>query len=249
MSILKKVLTAAAFTALSNSAFATVATYNITTTWFEPDTQPKSTYFVGSFTYDSASKTITGLAGKLSESMTGSTNYNPSTGVNGSDNMSWLSLNYQLVSWYDSTLGGTFAATFKNNSPNTFWTGAGGDGWSPASGIAAGGIYYGFPSAGSNPGNAYALIFVPDNPLTALTQAQINKLAYADCAAGGMMGASCMTGTSVSGYGSVGTMSGYPLAQTIAAVTVPVPEPETYAMFMMGLGLLGLANRSNRQNG
>ena len=31
-------------------------------------------------------------------------------------------------------------------------------------------------------------IFVPDNPLNGLTQPQINKLAYADCTTGGMMG-------------------------------------------------------------
>jgi len=243
MNTINKLLATTAFLALSNSAFATVATYNITTTWFEPDTQPKNTYFVGSFNYDSTTKTITSLAGKLSEAMTGSLNYNASTGINGADNMTWLSLNYQLVSWYDASLGGTFAATFKNNSTNTFWTGAGGNGWSPASGVAAGGIYYGFPSAGANPGNAYALIFVPDNPLTVLTQAQINKLAYADCSAGGIMGASCMTGTSASGYGSVGTMSGYPLSQVISMTTVPVPEPETYAMLLLGLAFMGLSSR------
>ncbi|MBF4988179.1 PEP-CTERM sorting domain-containing protein [Methylophilus sp. 14] len=249
MSILKKSVVVGLMALVTTPAMATVSTYNVTTTWFEPDTQPKNTYFVGSFTYDSATKTITGLAGQLSEAMTGSTNYNPGTGVNGADDMTWLSLNHQLVSWYDASLGGTFAATFKNTSTNTFWTGLGGNGWSPASGVAAGGIYYGFPSAKGNPGNAYALIFVPDNPLTALTQTQINKLAYADCAAGGMMGATCMTGTSVSGYGAVGTMSGYPLAQTISAVTVPVPEPESYAMFMVGVGLLGLAIRQKRQIG
>ena len=97
----------------------------------------------------------------------------------------------------------------------TFWTGDGGDGWSPDSGVAAGGTYYGFPKVAKNPGNAYALIFVPDSPLTALTQSQIDKLAYADCAPGGMMGAVCMTGTSVAGYGSVGTMSGVPVSLTL----------------------------------
>lgn len=60
------------------------------------------------------------------------------------------------------------------------------------------------------------MIFVNTaNPLAALTQAQINKLAYADCAPGGMMGAVCMTGTTVAGYGAIGTMSGYPVSQTM----------------------------------
>ena len=48
------------------------------------------------------------------------------------------------------------------------------------------------------------------NPTAALTTAQINKLAYADCTAGGMMGDTCMTG-----YSGVGTMGGYPVSQTI----------------------------------
>ena len=83
------------------------------------------------------------------------------------------------------------------------------------------------------------MIFVPDNPLTPLTQAQINKLAYADCAPGGMMGAACMTGTTVAGYGAIGTMGGYPVLQTITAV----PEPQTYALLLAGLGLVGAVAR------
>jgi len=237
MNFLKKTLAVAVMTLAASPAFAAVATYNVTTTWFEPDTQPKNSIFEGSFSYDSVTKTITSLAGKLSESMTGTN----------ASNMTWLDLNYQLVSWYDSALGGTFAATFKNSNTNTFWTGLGGDGWSPQAGVDVGGIYYGYPRPANNPGNAYALIFVPDNPLTALTQAQIDKLAYADCAPGGMMGAVCMTGTSEAGYGVVGTMSGFPVSQVItAAVTVPVPEADTYAMLSLGLAVTGLIARRRR---
>lgn len=243
MNILKKALVISAMVVATTPAFAAVSTYNVTTTWFEPDTQPKNTIFKGSFSYDSTTKKVTSLMGQLSESMTGTN----------ASNMNWLDLDYQLVSWYDATLGGTFAATFKNNSTNTFSTMLGGNGWSPASGVTNGGLYYSFP--GSNVGNAYALIFVPNNPLTALTRAQINKLAYADCAAGGMMGFTCMTGTSEAGYGSTGTMSGYPLRQLITAVSVPapiivpspVPEADTYAMMALGLAMLALRTRQNRQ--
>lgn len=237
MTFLKKTLALGLLTLATSPAFAAVSTYNVTTTWFEPDTQPKNSIFEGSFSYDSVTKTITGLAGQLSESMTGTN----------ASNMTWLNLNYQLVSWYDAGLGGTFAATFKNSNTNTFWTGLGGDGWSPQAGVDVGGIYYGYPRPANNPGNAYALIFVPDNPLTALTQAQIDKLAYADCAPGGMMGAVCMTGTSEAGYGVVGTMSGFPVSQVItAAVTVPVPEADTYAMLSLGLAVTGLIARRRR---
>ncbi|WP_334107623.1 PEP-CTERM sorting domain-containing protein [Methylobacillus sp.] len=224
----------------ASQAMAAIDSYTIETIWHEPDTQPRDTIFLGSFDYDNATKTVSNLKGILSESMTGNSVAYPH------DNMTWLTLDYQLVSWYDSSLGGTFAATFKNNNTNTFWTGMGGDGWSPQSGVDAGGVYYGFPRAGNNPGNAYALVFIPDDPLQTLSQTQINYLAYADCAAGGMMGAVCMTGTSAQAYGSVGTMSGYPVSQSISAIAA-VPEPSAYAMLGIGLGLIGMAARRRRQ--
>lgn len=206
---------------MAPASHAATSSYNVTTTWFEPQTQPRDSVFVGSFDYDSATHTVTNLQGKLSESMT-------RTGANlayPNDSMAWLDLSYQLVSWYDGSLGGTFAAAFKNNNTHTFYNAAPGatDFWSPQVGVDNGAIFYGFPVKASNPGNAYALIFVPDDPLAALSQAQRDKLAYADCTptatggmmmGGGMMGSVCMTGTSVAAYGSAGSMDGYPKMQT-----------------------------------
>jgi hypothetical protein len=183
-----------------------VTNFEVVETFYEPDTQPNNSIFVGAFTLDSTTGAVSNLKGTLSESMTGD-GVDPST-------MTWLTLNNQLVSWRDATLGGTFVAVFLNTNTNTFYTGSGGDGWSPHAGMA-GEYYYGWPTPARNPGNTYALIFVPDNPLTALTQAQIDKLAYADCSPGGMMGAACMTGTSPAGYGAAGTMSGYPVSEAI----------------------------------
>jgi len=158
---------------------------------------------------NSTTGTVANLHGSLSESMTCIPGDCSLPYPN--DTMTWLPLFYQLSAEYDATLGGLLVTTFKNNNTNTFF---GGSGWTPADGVAVGGVYYGFP--GPNPGNAYAMIFVnPVDPTAPLTQAQINKLAYADCAPDGMMGATCMTGTSVAGYGSVGTMGGYPVSQEI----------------------------------
>ncbi len=223
---MKKHLLAITLATLAGTALAHEATYNVTATWFEPMTQPRDSIFKGSFDYDEHTHTVSNLQGLLSESMTG-----------GGDpaHMTWLSLTNQLKSWHDDALGGTFAATFKNANTNTFTTNTafgGTDGWSPGSGM---GLYYGFPG-GPNPGNAYALIFVPDDPLAALSKAQLDKIAYADCAPGGMMMTTCMTGTSVAGYGTIGTMDGFPYSQLITAA---VPEPGTYAMLIAGLGLLG----------
>ncbi len=208
---------------------ATVITYDVVTTFYEPDTQPYNTIFTGSFQFDDATQTVSNLRGTLSESMTG--------------NAIWLALDHQLSAFYDPALGGLLVTTFRNANTTTLTSMFGGDGWTPGS-DAGSGLYYGFPDG--NPANAYARIFVNTaNPLAPLTQAQIDKLAYADCADGGMMGAVCMTGTTVAGYGFIGTMSGYPVSQTITAV---IPEPGTAALVAAGFGLLGLASRRQRAN-
>jgi hypothetical protein len=186
-----------------------ITTYNVVETFFEPDTQPKNSMFIGSFTFNSTTGTVSNLHGILSESMTGGPAAYPD------DTMTWLTLNNQLSS-VPVRLGGVdglLVTTFMLNTTNTFSADpkfSGTDGWSPGTGF---GLYYGFP--GANPGNAYAMIFVNSgDPRAALTQAQIDKLAYADCSPGGMMGGTCMTGTTKAGYGTVGSMSGYPVSQT-----------------------------------
>jgi hypothetical protein len=184
--------------------------YNVVATFYEPDTQPRDSIFIGSFTFNSSTSTVLNLHGILSESMTGTQLAYPA------DNMIWLPLNNQLSAESDAVLGGVLVTTFLNNNTSTFSTMSGGNGWSPQAGVDIGGVYAGFPKPANNPGNAYAMIFVNTaNPLAPLTPAQLNKLAYADCAPGGMMGAVCMTGTTVAGYGAVGTMSGYPVSQKI----------------------------------
>lgn len=245
------------------AAQAATADYNIVTTWYEPDTQPKNSIFTGSFTWDDATHAVTNLQGTLSESMTG-TFPMPVDGPNAPYyDQTLLNLTYTGFAdtqWHDATLGGTFAAVFLKDSRNTYSTLLGGDGWSPASGVQNQGLYHGFPGAyASSIQNAYALIFVPDNLSTANTAANpltltwneaagtgslgLAHTSYADCAPGGMMGAVCMSSWSVAAYGAVGTMSGYPLSQTITAA---VPEPETYATLMAGLAMMGFVARRRR---
>lgn len=272
---MKKLVLVCSALALFGASVAEAATYNITTTWLEPETQPRDSIFIGSFDYDAATHAVTNLQGILSESMSGDPiAYNPATGPRGTDNMNWVPLTNQLANgdashtytWYDAALGGTFATVFKNTNSLTFTTAFGGDGWSPQAGVDVGGVYAGWPGkpqATVNPQNAYAMIFVPDNLTLAGSTLSWNEAtgtgslglahtAYADFLelsgpggydAGGMMGAVGMTATSARVYGAVGTMSGIPYSQTITAA---VPEPETYAMMMAGLGLVGWMSRRRR---
>jgi hypothetical protein len=116
--------------------------------------------------------------------------------------MNWLTLNNQLSSVSNATLGGLLVATFLNTTTATFSNSP--DGWSPP----------GYKLPKPNPDNAYALIFVnTSDPTALLTQAQIDKLAYGDASPGGWMGSIGMTGTTVAGYGQLGTMDGYPVSQ------------------------------------
>ena len=167
--------------------------YQVTARFFEPDTQPNDSIFTGTFTLNSTSQTVSGLSGHLTESMTGPP-------------MITVPLTYQLSSVSDGA-GALLVTTFALNSTNVF-----SEGGFLASSL---GLYYGYPSALSpaagGVGNSFATIYVnPANPTAALTQSQINLLGYGDCAAGGMMGDTCMTG-----YWGRGTMGGYPVAQTI----------------------------------
>ncbi|MDD4911327.1 MAG: fibronectin type III domain-containing protein [Sideroxydans sp.] len=197
-------------TGTPSPAAEVLTNYNVTTTFFEPDTQPNDTIFTGSFTFNSSTRTVTNLKGLLTESM---------THINDGIPMNTVSLSHQLSAINDG-MGGLLVTVFAMNTTNTLTNNpllGGSNGWAPTSG---GGLYFGFPSA-TNPasggsGNAYAMIYVNlANPTTALSQAQIDQLSYADCTALGMMGDVCMTATSFSVYGTVGTMSGFPIAQII----------------------------------
>lgn len=203
-----------------------VTRYKVITTFKEPDTYPRNTLFTGSFVLDATTGTVSQLSGTLTESMTGS-----ASGAAPYFDMAQVTLSHQLSAIQDDALGGVLVSTFRNSDTRTFWTGLGGDGWTPDDGVAVGGLHYGYPSKTTgiaNPGNAYALIFVnTSDPTAPLTPAQLARIAYADCVptapggmqnGGGMMGAVCMTGTSAAGYGAVGTMSGEPFSQVITKI-------------------------------
>ncbi len=177
-----------------------VTSFDVTATFNEPMTQPNNTIFTGSFTLDSTTRTVSGLAGTLSESMTGM----------GSMPMTLINLSHQLSSVSDGA-GGLLVASFALNTVNTF---------SP-SGFAdtTNAVYYGFPAAwdAATANSFIKLDLNPDFPTLAPTTAQINRLEYGDCGAGSMMGSACMSGTATVGMMGApgGTMGGVPTSQVV----------------------------------
>lgn len=208
-------------------AQAGILNYNVTQTYNQVvynNSGGWDTIFTGSFSFDNVTNTVSNLSGTLSQAMTASMGM-PTT----------VSLNNQLSSVYDATLGGWLVSAFLLNNTNVFSNSGGVAG---TTGWATGGTK---EIIGNN--NAYATIFFnPTNPYAVLTTSQIGALAYGDCTTGSLMGMgmgakTCMTGyinpaTGLQG----GTMMGtYPVNQTIA----PVPEPSETLLLLAGLGLMG----------
>lgn len=205
----------------SVDAQAVATTYRVVQTYDQVvfnSTTGQDTLFTGTFSFDSDTQTVSGLSGSLSQSMTGNT--------------AFRALDYMLSNVFDAGLGGWLVTVFHQDSTDVFQGG----------GFATGG----FKEFGNQ--NAYATVFVnATDPTADLTQSQINRLAYGDCTPGSLMGAqspkTCMTGwvrDTAGVLGPGGTMQGtFPVSQTIVAV----PEPETYAMLLAGLGLVGFAVR------
>jgi hypothetical protein len=195
---------------------------NHSTKWSTTAVTPRGdTTFTGTFDFNEHTGVVSNLQGTLTQAMTGNTTSR--------------ALTHQLSSVYDATLGGYLVTTFYQNSTDVFVGG----------GFAVGG------SATFGNQNAYATIFVnATDPTTALTPAQIDKLAYADCTSGSLMmsNTKCMTGWVDHAKANLagGTMQGtYPITQSIGAV----PEPESLLLALAGLGLVaapGLARRAAR---
>lgn len=192
-----------------------VTDYDVVVKFHEPDYQYNMTEFHGAFTYNATQRTVSGLQGELSEVMAG----NNQSGAPYPDGMPLLPLRHQLSSIAAPAGDGLLVTSFLLPHTNTLSADprdSGTDGWSPGTGDWKYWGYNGGDRSEPNPGNAYVRIFVNTrDPLLALTQAQIDTLAYADCAEQGMMGNDCMTGTTVAGYGTIGSMRGYPVSQVV----------------------------------
>ncbi len=199
----------------ASEAVDVITDYDVVVKFREPDYSHDMTEFHGHFSWNATRRTVSGLQGELSEVMAG----NNQPDQPWPDGMPLLPLRHQLSSVPSPTGDGLLVTSFLLNHTRTLSDDPrdrGIDGWSPGSGSWKYWGYAGGARSAPNPGNAYIRIFVNmQDPERALTQAHIDTLAYADCAEQGMMGDDCMTGTTAAGYGSLGSMRGYPISQEV----------------------------------
>lgn len=232
--------TALALAVLAFSALpvtAAVTTYQVTQTYnqvvYDVSHPDWDTVFTGTFRFDDVTRTVTGLAGRLSQAMDGAP-------VPGAAN--WIDLTHQLSVLADGS-DGLVVSVFRENSTDVF---AGG-------GFASSGRMGPVYTYGNQ--NAFVSIYVPlADPTAALAPGQIDKLAYGDCTPAALMprngsGTICMAGwvayDANGNPGPGGTMRGtWPITQSIVAM--PVPEPESYALMLVGLTLTALAARRRK---
>ena len=221
-----------------SAAQAAVTTYNVTQTYnqvvYDSNHPDWDTWFFGSFSYDDVTHTVSNLSGKINQAMDGG------PGVS-----AWVDLSHQLSVVADGS-DGLVVSVFKENTTNVFSGGIYGSGGFGPNGLMGPVTTYGNQ-------NAFVSVYIPLlDPTAALTQSQLDKIAYGDCTPAALMprtgsGTKCMAGWN--GYsngvlGAGGTMKGtFPNTQTITAA---VPEPETYAMLLAGLGLIGGIARRRR---
>lgn len=236
----------------ATAAQATTTTYDVTQVYnqvvYNSSHPDWDTWFVGSFTYDSLTQTVSNLSGKINQAMDGG------PGVS-----AWINLDNQLSSIAVDTNGdsindGLVVTVFKNSDTNVFnpnhpsYSLGSFFGGTFGTNGKMGAVY----TAGTE--NAFASIFVNlADPTAALSQSQLNYIAYGDCTPAALMprngsGTKCMAGwNGFDASGNLvpgGTMQGT-LTNT-QTITAAVPEPENYAMFLAGLGLMGFIARRRR---
>ncbi len=242
--------------------------YDVTVQFYEPnlaaytnknDNLPfYATTFTGTFDV-SNNGMISGLQGTLSEAM---------TGLHDVGNVQTLvPLTYQLAVGSDGN-GGVLISTFALNTTNVFDPG----GFDPANGDHFYGNSAGLPSSNNGGiGNSYVTIDVPASILTNTSVGSnyitypngsntapypvptiLEQVQYGDCAAGGMMGSTCMTGnllptssTAMTPYGVGGTMGAAPYSEVITPAAIPLPA--AFWSFLAGsMGILTLGKKSKQ---
>ncbi len=232
---------------------AQAATYDVAARFTDGGIQAQ-TLFNGSFDWDGT--TVSNFQGLLSTSMwawdSASSNFKnkkggfmdaqyldlanncPGDSCSGyaAGEPAWLNLGYQLA----SSVSGDYVTvtTFRVNSTDV----VAGGGYNVVGNSTA------FGSADQNARNNNAfltLVFDKNNPTN--TTMTWGDMVYADMTRFGMMMPMVTGWMGMTALAGGGSMGGKPASLTITAA---VPEPETYAMLLAGLGLVGVIARRRK---
>ncbi len=229
MKLIKLTIAVGTVSLLAGTQMAQAALYNVTGIFNEPQTMTGNTTFVGTFDWDFATNTLSGLQGTMNATMYPNANMGAQPDYN---------LTNQLAFSYDAMTGDVVASVFKENSTDVFF----GGGYTAGDTMKLGamGEMDGFAP---NENVYFTLAFNANTML-----GNIDEMVYGDCAPTGLMGPMmtgnmCMTGHSTALVGYAGTMDGMPLSLTITPSVVPVPA----AVWLFGSGLLGLVGIARRR--
>ncbi len=220
---------------LAGTQMAQAALYNVTGVFDEPQTMTGNTTFVGTFDWDAATNTLSGLQGTMNATMY------PNAMMGAVPD---YILTNQLAFSYDEITGDVVASVFKENSTDVFF----GGGYTAGDSLKLGALD-GLDGFTPNE-NVYFTLAFNANTFASTMMGNVDQMVYGDCAPTGLMGPmmtgdTCMTGHSIALVGYAGSMGGTPLSLDITPVSaVPVPA----AVWLFGSGLLGLVGVARRKS-
>ncbi len=223
MKLKKLAIAAGTLSLLSSMQMAQAALYNVTGIFDEPQTQTGNTTFTGTFDWDAATNTISGLQGTMNAAMYPNANMGAVPDYN---------LSYQLASSYDAVTGDVVASVFSVNSTDVFFGGGYNTGDTMKLGALNG-------ADGFTPNlNSYFTLAFNANTM----MGNVDQMVYGDCAPTGLMGPMMTGNMCMTGHLGGGTMGGVPLSLSITPSPVPVPA----AVWLFGSGLMGLIGVARR---
>jgi hypothetical protein len=229
MKLIKLAVAIGTVSLLSSAQMAQAALYDITGIFNEPQTMTGHTTFTGTFDWDAATNTLSGLQGTMNATMYPNANMGAKP-------------DYNLTNQFDFSIdgaGNVVVSVFKESSTDVF---AGG-GYNAGDTIKLGTSLLGGDGFTPNENVYFTLAFNANTML-----GNLDQMVYGDCAPTGLMapmmtGNTCMTGHSVALVGYAGTMDGTPLSLSITPSAVPVPA----AVWLFGSGLVGLIGVARRR--
>ncbi len=220
---MKKIAAAlASMCLLAGAQMAQAALYNVTGVFDEPQTMTGHTTFTGTFDWDAATNTLSGLQGTMNATMYPNM-MDPNTYT--------YSLTHQLAFSYDAATGDVIASVFKENSTDVFF----GGGYTTGDTMKLGALD-GLDGFTPNENVYFTLAFNANTMM-----GNVDEMVYGDCAPYGLMGPMLTGDMCMTGHILGGTMAGTPLSLSISAVPVPA------AVWLFGSGLLGLVSVARRK--